>query len=111
VDASPTHPRRKVFIQFVFFPPRLTRLITLITTEGQAIAPNPHINLLNVYCKLQINVVSTKKSVLYEPPLVLFVLILVFLISPQLKVVVHWAVTAPGNKDLLCFEVPARITS
>jgi hypothetical protein len=51
------------------------------------------------------------QPVFYEPPLVLLVLILVLLISFQLKVVVHWAVTAPGNKDLLCFEVPARITS
>jgi len=32
-------------------------------------------------------------------------------IYPKLRVVVHWAVTARGNKDLLCFEVPARITS
>lgn len=30
---------------------------------------------------------------------------------PKLRVVVHWAITSRGNKDLLCFEVPARITS
>ncbi|XP_025833862.1 NPC intracellular cholesterol transporter 2 [Agrilus planipennis] len=32
-------------------------------------------------------------------------------IYPRLKLVVHWALTAPGNKDILCFEVPARITN
>ncbi|XP_023711764.1 NPC intracellular cholesterol transporter 2 [Cryptotermes secundus] len=32
-------------------------------------------------------------------------------IYPKLKVVVHWALTAPGNRDLLCFNVPAKITS
>jgi len=32
-------------------------------------------------------------------------------IYPKLRLVVHWAITARGNKDLLCIEVPARITS
>ncbi|KAJ3649515.1 hypothetical protein Zmor_021255 [Zophobas morio] len=32
-------------------------------------------------------------------------------IYPRLKIVVHWALTKPNGKDLICFECPARITN
>jgi hypothetical protein len=27
------------------------------------------------------------------------------------KAVVHWGLTMPDGKDIICFEVPARITN
>ncbi|KAJ8924210.1 hypothetical protein NQ315_007001 [Exocentrus adspersus] len=32
-------------------------------------------------------------------------------IYPRVKTVVHWALTEPNGKDVICFEVPARITN
>ncbi|KAJ9586363.1 hypothetical protein L9F63_019985 [Diploptera punctata] len=31
-------------------------------------------------------------------------------VYPKLKVVVHWALTSPKNRDVMCFNVPAKIT-
>ncbi|KAJ3638634.1 hypothetical protein MTP99_001982 [Tenebrio molitor] len=32
-------------------------------------------------------------------------------IYPRVKAVVHWGLTMPDGKDIICFEVPARITN
>lgn len=35
----------------------------------------------------------------------------VLAIYPRVKTVVHWGLTTPNKGDLICFEVPARITN
>lgn len=32
-------------------------------------------------------------------------------IYPKIKVLVHWALKDEDNEDIMCFEVPVRITS